>query len=263
MRHHDHRVLALELAHEILDLGGGDGVERAGGLVHQQHFRAHRQRARDAQALLLAAGEPERVLLQTILHLVPDGGVAQALFHDGVQILALLDAVRARAERHVVVHAHREGVGLLKHHAYATAQAVHVDGAVRILAVQRDLALDAAALHEVVHAVEAFQQRGLAAARRADERRHLVLGELKVDALQRMEILVVQIEVAHAHLDGRVGGRLLLDATVGRLALRLGHIGSRGVLGRSGSLERDVSHRCLPCSSSWRRTWPGGSEAPP
>ena len=57
-------------------------------------------------------------------------------------------------------------------------------------------------------------------------------GKLKVDALQRMEILVVQIEVAHAHLDGRVGGRLLLDATVGRLALRLGHIGSRG---RSGS----------------------------
>ena len=57
---HDHdRVVLLELVDQLLDLRGGDGVERRGRLVHQQHLGLDGERARDAQALLLAAGEAD------------------------------------------------------------------------------------------------------------------------------------------------------------------------------------------------------------
>ena len=41
----------------VLQLGPRQRVERAEGLVHQQHLRLHRQRAGDAHALLHAAGD--------------------------------------------------------------------------------------------------------------------------------------------------------------------------------------------------------------
>ena len=66
------RVLALELVDEILDARRRDRIERRRGLVHEDHVRLDRERARDAEALLLAAGEAERVLLQTVLDLVPE-----------------------------------------------------------------------------------------------------------------------------------------------------------------------------------------------
>ena len=79
---HDHDgATVLQLEDQILDLGGGDGIERGAGLVEQQHFRIHRQRARDAQALLLAAGKAVGRFVQLVLHLVPQRGAAQALLH--------------------------------------------------------------------------------------------------------------------------------------------------------------------------------------
>ena len=57
--HDDERVVAFEVVHQLLDRGRGDRVERRGGLVEQQDVGLDRDRARDAQALLLAAGEPE------------------------------------------------------------------------------------------------------------------------------------------------------------------------------------------------------------
>src|SRR5215217_3893234 len=40
VRDDDDGVAVLELVDELLDLRGGDGVERRGGLVHQQHVGA-------------------------------------------------------------------------------------------------------------------------------------------------------------------------------------------------------------------------------
>ena len=73
--------LSLELEDQVFDFGGGDGIERGAGLVEQQHFRIHGQRARDAQPLLLAAGEAVGGLVQLVLHFVPQRGAAQALLH--------------------------------------------------------------------------------------------------------------------------------------------------------------------------------------
>ena len=58
------------------------GIERGTGLVEQQHFGIHRQPARDAKALLLAAGKRVGGFVQLVLHFIPKRGAAQALFHD-------------------------------------------------------------------------------------------------------------------------------------------------------------------------------------
>src|SRR5438445_12024939 len=75
MRHDDDGVLALELEDEVLDLRGGDGVERGRRLVHQKNLRIDGEGAGDAHALLLAAGERgPGLFLQVILYFFPEGG---------------------------------------------------------------------------------------------------------------------------------------------------------------------------------------------
>ncbi len=76
-----HGALVFEAEHQLFDLGGGDGVERRAGLVEQQHLGIDRQRARDAQPLLLAAGERVGRFVQLVLDLVPQRGAPQALLH--------------------------------------------------------------------------------------------------------------------------------------------------------------------------------------
>ena len=95
----------------------------------------------------------------------------------------------------VVVHAHGEGVGLLEHHAHPLAQLVDVDVAVDILPVQKDFPGDLAAFHQVVHPVEGFEQRGLAAAGRTDEGGHFVGSDVHVDVFQGFKVPVVQVQV--------------------------------------------------------------------
>ena len=55
--HDDDSVLRLQLEDEVFDLGGGDGIEGGGRLVHQEDFGIDCEGAGDAHALLLAAGE--------------------------------------------------------------------------------------------------------------------------------------------------------------------------------------------------------------
>jgi len=55
VRHDGDRVVGLELADQLLDLGSRDRVQRRGRLVQEQHFRFHRYGARDAKPLLLTA----------------------------------------------------------------------------------------------------------------------------------------------------------------------------------------------------------------
>ena len=80
------RVLRLQVLHQLLDLGRGDRVERRAGLVEQDHLRLDGDRAGDAEALLLAAGQAERAVVQPVLDLVPQRGAAQALLDDLVEV---------------------------------------------------------------------------------------------------------------------------------------------------------------------------------
>ena len=84
-------------------------------------------------------------------------------------------AVDARAVGDVLEDRLRERVGLLEHHADAGAQLDHVDArVVDVHAVELDRAGDPRDRDGVVHPVDAAQEGRLAAARRADQRGHLV-----------------------------------------------------------------------------------------
>src|SRR3954447_3158255 len=63
---HD-RVALLEVADELLDAQRGHRIQGRAGLVHQDHVGLDRERAGDAQALLLPAREPDAGFVEAVL----------------------------------------------------------------------------------------------------------------------------------------------------------------------------------------------------
>ena len=170
----------FEFLDQLLDPGGGDRIERRSRLVQQQHLRLQRDRARDAQALLLAAGEAERALARACPSLRPTARPGAAPVRRDRpcsaprQLFVVADAVGD-----VVVDRHRERHRLLEHHADLAAQAVQRiaagPGCSRRRAGPRRRR---AASGRRVDAVEHAQQRRLAAAGRADDRGDLLLRDV-------------------------------------------------------------------------------------
>jgi hypothetical protein len=122
----------------------------------------------------------------------------------------------------VVVDRLRERVGLLEDHA---DPAPHLDrihaAAVDVLTVVGHLAGDSGPEDEIVHPVQRSQQRGLAAARRPDQRGDLIVAEGQVDTGNRPEVTVVDVHVAALHHRIRGLGQLVV-ARVVRLEVDLG-----------------------------------------
>ena len=121
----------LQLVHQVLDRRRRDRVEGRGRLVHQEHLGLDGEAARDAEPLLLPAGEAVGARLQPVLHLVPERRLPERPLDALVQVA--LHAEHARAEGDVVVDRLRERVRLLEHHADALAHLDRVDvGAVEV-----------------------------------------------------------------------------------------------------------------------------------
>lgn len=138
------------------------------------------QSARNAQALLLAAGKAQGALFQAVFHLVPEGGAPQGAFHQLIQLRLIADAVELGAVSNIVVDAHGEGVRLLEDHADRAAQFVHIRRrVVDVGALVGHGAGDFHAVNQIVHPVERFQKRGFAAARRTDERGDAFFGNVE------------------------------------------------------------------------------------
>ena len=53
------------------------GIQGGAGLVHEQHLGVHGERAGDAEALLLAPGEPDAGGGEAVGDLIPEAGAAQ------------------------------------------------------------------------------------------------------------------------------------------------------------------------------------------
>ncbi len=152
--------------------------------------------------MLLAARNGHGALFQVVLDLVKQRCPPEGFFHNLVQLGAAADAMGTRAVGNVVIDGHGEGVGLLEHHAYPFAQQVHIHaGGKDVLPVQMDIAGDAAAGDQVVHPVEGFEQRGLAAAGRPDQGGYLPHGDFHVDIFQRMKGGIVQVHPLDVKLD--------------------------------------------------------------
>jgi hypothetical protein len=133
---------------------------------------------------MLAAGEPERRLLQPVLDLVPERSVLERLLDPLVE--AALEPEHTRPEGDVVVDRLRERIRLLEDHPDPSPHLDRVDVVrVEVLPVVEHPALDPGARDEVVHPVEAADQRALAAAGRADEGGHGVPVDVERDLPDR------------------------------------------------------------------------------
>src|SRR5262249_27318883 len=88
--------------------------------------------------------------------------------------------------------------------------------------VEGDLAGHTGAVDRVVHPVETAQEGRLAAARRPDERGHLVLTHVEIDVEQCLLLAVEDADLGAAHLDLFVGCRAHL-ASHGLLECVVGH----------------------------------------
>ncbi len=111
------------------------------------------------------------------------------------------------AEGDVVVDRLRERVRLLEDHADAPPDLDRIDAeVVQVHAVVEDLPLDAGRVHQVVHPVEAAQQRALAAAGGADERGDLVATDRHARPAHRLVGPVVDAHVGEVE-DDRPEGR--------------------------------------------------------
>ena len=113
---HEHDGLAdsrLEAEELVLQAVAPDGVDRPEGLVHEHHRRVGCQRARDADALALAAGQLRRIAVAV------GGGLETHQIQELLHALAdprLRPAQQSRHDAGVVTHGHvREEADLLDH----------------------------------------------------------------------------------------------------------------------------------------------------
>src|SRR6185437_16627484 len=114
-----------------------------------------RDGTRDAEPLLLSAGESQRRLVETILDLVPERGCAQRMLDAIVQRLLLSLAMNPRAVGDVLVDGLRKRIRPLEHHADPMPNDDRIDVvAVDVLSVEHDLAGDPGAWREIVHPVD-------------------------------------------------------------------------------------------------------------
>src|SRR5689334_5875327 len=191
MGHDRDRIARLQLADQLFDAERRLRVERRAWLVHQDHLGLDRDRARDAEALLLAARQCRARAAEAVLDLVPQTRALQRGLDAPIEVAALSPG-QPEAGGDVVVYGHGgEGVCLLEHHP---DRGTYGDGigarAVDVDVVQQHLALDARTGDLLVHAVHATHKGRLPAARRADDRGHLVRPELERDPGDRRVVAV-------------------------------------------------------------------------
>ena len=184
---HDQRRLRVgpQVEQVILQVDAGEGIERRERLVEQQHLRPRHQRARDRDALRLAAGQFAR----------PDA-----------RLVGQADAVeRARDARialrlRAVLEAEADIVGDGEPRQQARLLEDDADLLVRRgdrHAVEHDLALG-----RRVEAGDGAQQRGLAAARAADHHDDLARRDVERDAVERAHAVGIGLADAVEHEHG-------------------------------------------------------------
>src|SRR5699024_598611 len=110
-------------------------------------------------------------------------------------------AVFARAVGDVLPDGFGKRVRLLEHHSNALSELDEIDiVAVDLLAIECDAALDARGLDAIVHPVQTAEERRFPTARRADERRDALRGDVEADPFERLLVAVEDVEVVDSEL---------------------------------------------------------------
>ena len=173
----------MELFHPMAQFSANDGVQRAKGLVEQEHPRLDRQSPRKRHSLSLAPRELGRV----VLGLVFQFHQRQQLFHTGVDLLGG-SLAHLEPEAHVLrdVHVTKRRV-VLKTETNVAVARVDVG---HVLAVDDDTSLVGP-----LESADEFQQRRLARARWPEHRRQRAVDDLGADVLDGVGRAVVLGEV--------------------------------------------------------------------
>ena len=170
--------LALHLANGAAKLFANLRVQRAEGLVEQQHFGLVREGASDGHALLLAAGELGR---QTIVHAFQRDQAQQFL----ATLAAVVGAHAPHPQRELDVladgHVAEQRV-VLEHEADAALTRRDVRD---VVAVQRD-----AAVIDARQPGNRAQQGALAAAAGAEQHEELALADFQRDVVDDRQVLI-------------------------------------------------------------------------
>src|ERR1017187_4250999 len=197
--HNHNRVVLFQFQDQVLYFRRGQRVECRGRFVHEQHLRLHGERARNAQALLLAARKADGRRVQAVFDLVPKRGHAQRLFHAFGEQRAVAKAVQSQADRDVVGDGHgRERIRFLEHHADAAADDDRLNtGRVNVVTEQANLAGHPRFGHEFMHPVERAQKSGFAAAAGANDGGDGPGGDVERDVLEHMIVAEEDREIAH------------------------------------------------------------------
>src|ERR1043166_770681 len=229
MRHEQYREADIvpQPAHLLLHLAPRQRIERRERLVHQQHGGLHRERARDRDALLHAAGEHVRmdVLETREVDLVEQRARVLDSF------LARHAAIDQQREHDIAEHGlpRQELVEFLEHH--------HAVGARLLDRLARQANLS---LHRMHEPRDGFQQRRLAAARRPEHHEALALIDFEADAPRRGDEVIL----------GLVLQRHIVDREQRR--------GGRALSGRGGRIDVHAVPRAPP-----RAGWPASPFADP
>jgi hypothetical protein len=145
------------------------------------------QRARDRDALLLAAGHLARIFVGLMRDLDP----LQIFHRDRFGVLLRHVAHPDRRQRAVLQHGQmRKQVEALEHHADFAADFVDAPQ----VRTELDAVDDDLAFLEFLQRVDAADQRRFARARRAADHDALALGDIEVDVAQHVKIAVPLVE---------------------------------------------------------------------
>ena len=213
MRDDDDSEVFLQLVDELFDVGCGNRIKRGSGFIQQQHLRLDRDGTRNAQTLLLSAGQAHAALLQLVFHFDPERRFFQRPFDTLIHVVFGQVMVELDAKRDVVINGHRERRGLLEYHAYLCAQLVKVLASVEnIVAVENNGTRGGLLRVELIHAVEGAQQGGFSTAGRTDEGRDLFFGDVQMDIFKRTVFAVIKIKILDD--DSRWGGSVHLPGLV-------------------------------------------------
>ena len=148
--------------------------------------------------------------MKPILDFVPDRGRLQAFLDPGLERRpSAREPVNPQSIGDVLEDRFWKGIGFLKNHADAPPEAHDVASrTIDVVPVDQHLPLDPRAGDDVVHPVERAQERALAAARRADERRDHIRLDANRDVLERPLRAVIETQVPDVDERGPVRHRL-------------------------------------------------------
>jgi hypothetical protein len=146
---------------QFLDFSRGDRIERRTGLIHQDHFRLHGERARDAEPLLLTTRKTGAWLVQIVLDFVPKSSHAQRFFQPFIEKFLIAHPIQSQANDDIFANRHGwKRIRFLEDHTNSASNNCGINGfGIKILAMKKDRPIHSRFWHQFVHPIEGPKKR--------------------------------------------------------------------------------------------------------